>query len=436
MMKLIPYRYFSFLLALGFTACSSSYTAMQGESDDLYFMASDNAAATAHAVPNNTPGHFEDYEIAEGSAQENFSAKNVNPEYIAKYQIQSDRADDEIVYFDDAPVASTEGKVGESGDINVYNNFYGYNNPRGSAFNSNPWMYNSFGMMGGFYPRFGYGGFYDPFWSSPFAFRPGLSISLGFGFGNSWGYRPYYGGFYDPFYDPFWDPFWSPALAYSPYSRFYGYGGYYNRPIIINNIYEGESRNLVRAARTRRGSTLSGDYRESRTAIAPSSTRTVARRSAISRTTSRSRVDGSDFSRSENDYYNSRVSAEPTRRSINSAAMTTRTSTTTRSNRDTYTPPRRSSRPSVTQPSERSSSRSYYEAPRSGRSTSPSYNRSTSPSRQRNISTPSRTRSSSYTPSRSSSSSRSSSFSSGSSSSRSSGGSTSGSSGRSRRGGN
>jgi len=431
MKKIVSYRYLGFLAALGLISCSS-YSAMQGESDDMYFMASDDAVVTSFAVDNNTPENFSSYdEITDSGeyAQDNFSAKNVNPEYIAKYQVQNDTTSDDIVYFDDTPV---QGSNNDGGDINVYNNFYGYNNPRGAnAWNTNPWMFNSFyGGPFGFYPSLGFGGFYDPFWGPSFGFRPRLSLSLAFGFGSYWGYRPFYSPFYDPFYSPFYDPFWGSRYAFGGY-----YGGYYGygRPLIVNNIYTGESRRIVRSARARRGSTVATDYIR-RSATSPTASRTDARRSAVSRLESSRRV-SSDFSRSENDYINGRSrisSASPTRRSANSAVMT-RPSSSERT-RSAYTP-RSSSGTRDISTGSGSSNRSSYSTP--SRSSSPSYNRST-PSRSRSTySTPTRSRSTStYTPSRSGSgnSSRSSNVGS-SSSSRSSGGTTR-SSGGSRRGGN
>lgn len=440
MKNLISYRYLGLLAAVGLVACSSSYSAMQGETDDMYYMASDDAAVTAYAVDNNTPNNFERYanvQDSEDYSQDNFSAKNVNPEYIAKYQVRKDTVDDdEVVYFDDS--IDTSAKKSGEGDVNVYNNFYGYDSPRGqSNWNMNPWMFNSMNMMG-FYPGFGMGGFYDPFWGP--GFRPGfsMSIGMGFGFGNPWAFRPFgMRGFYGMggFYDPFWDPFWG--------NRFYGsgfgygglYGGYgYGRPIIVNNIYTEGGRQLVRAARTSRGSAIGTRSRDSqvvRSATA-SNSRTVARRSAISRVSgdARSRTT-SDFSRSENDYYNSRTSAAPTSRSVNSAAMTRPSSSS--SSRSAYTVPNNTrTRTNAATRSTENSRR--YTAPSNTRSTSPSYNRSTSPNRSSNYSTPTRTRSTDYTPSRSSGTSRSSSVSTG-GSSRSSGTSTR-SSGGSRRGGN
>lgn len=215
MKKNTSYRYLAILAAVGLVSCSSSYSAMQGETDDLYFMASDDAVVTSNAVTNNTPESFDNYgqvSAANQYQQENFSAKNVNPEYVAKYQVQNDTVpDDEIVYFDDNASTQSTTTTDAEGNVNVYNNFYGYNDPNGSS-SRNSWMpYMSMNMMygpWGMYPGFGMG-FYDPFWGPGFGFRPGFNMSIGFGIGfgmgmGGWGYRPY--GPYSPFYDPFWGP--------------------------------------------------------------------------------------------------------------------------------------------------------------------------------------------------------------------------------------
>ena len=423
-------KYLGVVAVFGLASCSSSYSALKGESDDLYFMASDAEVATEFAVQNNNAKKFKELKQInpEEFAQESFSAKNVNPEYIAKYQ--SDNASNEAgtVYFDDAEGTVTT-QQGEGGDINIYNNFRG--NTGNSNFNSpwmmNPWMMSSM-YMGGFSPW----GMYDPFWGPGFGFRPGLSLSLGFGmgygfgsrfgmgFGNPWRYG--YGSFYDPFYNPYYG---------------YGYGyGFHNRPIIV--IPGGESqRQIVRGARPTRGSSLATTGRTRDANVAnPSASRSTARREALSRTstpTSRA-ASRSDFSRSQNDYYNnaserrtSSASASPTRRSVNSPAM----DRTGNASRSAYTSPARSTRTQAPATINRStdSRNQRYAAP--SRSTSPSYNRSTSP-QYRSTSPANNSRSTFSSPSRSNNSSPA--ISSPSRSSGSSGGGVSRSTGSSRRG--
>src|SRR5690606_27240251 len=141
--------------------------------------------ATEFAVQNNNPENFAPLKqiTAEDYQQENFSAKNVNPEYLAKYRNDNPASDEGTVYFDDSEGVA-EGQQG--GDINIYNNFRG--NVAGSGYhpswNMSPWgmssMFSPWGMgMGSMYSPWGMGGLYDPFWGPGYGFRPGLSLSLG-----------------------------------------------------------------------------------------------------------------------------------------------------------------------------------------------------------------------------------------------------------------
>src|SRR5690554_2719321 len=162
MNKLISIRFLGAIAILGLASCSTNYSALKGESDDLYFMASDAKVATEFAVQNNNPETFKQLEQinAEEYDQENFSAKNVNPEYLAKYQSDLASSDEGTTYFDDTTTESNQ-----QGDINVYNNFRG--NASGNNYNTgwnSPWSFSPM-YMGSFSP-WGMGGFYDPFWGS------------------------------------------------------------------------------------------------------------------------------------------------------------------------------------------------------------------------------------------------------------------------------
>ncbi|WP_339923660.1 hypothetical protein [uncultured Cyclobacterium sp.] len=430
MINFNPIRTISAFAILGLAACSTGYQAsnMGGEVDNLYFMASDSRIATEFAVKNNNPENFKEIEQIrdiDGDV-ENFSARNVNPEYIAKYQRSATPAAEEsTVYFDDSQ-SGTNLATGDP-NINAYDNYTG-SNGSGSVTNNNFFMNPMMGygmssmMMGGMYnPYFGSGfgrmGFYDPFYSSGFGFnsgfgfRPGfnLSLGMGFGFGN-----PYFGrGF------GMYDPFMNYGYGYRPgFGGLYG-GGYYPPVIVLPGGSEGNRRQVVQGARGYRSSSLanSNASSRSRSIASPTSSRATARRDALSNNSSavsrnRSSATNNSFSRSQNDYYNS-ASATPARRNINSPAMNRAGNTSTRSsygntrNSSTY----RSAAPSSNSRSRSinsTNSRSQYAAPRSNsRSSSPSYNRSrstrtTTPTYQQRSTTPSR--SSTYSaPSRSSS---------------------------------
>ncbi|MFO7826762.1 MAG: hypothetical protein R6V72_22710 [Cyclobacterium sp.] len=429
MINFNPIRTVGAIAVLGLAACSTSYNASRSgeETDNLYFMASDARIATEFAVKNNNPENFKEIDQIQSfdGETDNFSSKNVNPEYIAKYQRSTAPAEEEgTVYFDDAETG--EGQAQGDPNINAYDNYRGSNgnNPVVNNYFMNPMM--GMGMnpmmmgMGGFYdpfwgPGFGGMGLYDPFWGSGFGFRPGFNMSIGMGFG--WGNR---------FMRPgmgFYDPFWGPGFGFRP-----GFGGLYGGGMWGRNIYspvivlpggsEGNRRQLVQSARPSRASSLASGTSRSRDIAQPSSSRAAARRDAMnsSRSVNNNRAASSrnSFSRSQNDYYNA-ASAAPSRRNINSPAMNRSGNTSSRSS---YNAPTRTNADTRTQAPARSNtryntnrsnnSRSTYTAPRSNsRSASPSYNRSrtnrtTTPSYQQRSTSPSRSNYSA--PSRSSSS--------------------------------
>lgn len=452
MINFNPIRTMGAFAILGLAACSTSYQAsnMGGEVDNLYFMASDARIATEYAVSNNNPENFKEIEQIrdiDGDV-ENFSAKNVNPEYIAKYQSSAAPAAEEAtVYFDDSQTG-TELGTGDP-NINAYDNYTGANGS-GSVTNNNFFMSPMMGfgmspMMGSMYnPYFGSGfgsmGFYDPFYSGfgfnpGFGFRPGfnLSLGMGFGFGNPYFRRGF--GMYDPFMNY--------GYGYRPgFGGLYGGGfGYYPTTVIVMpGGNEANRRQVVQGARPYRSSSLANanTSSRSRSIASPTSSRASARRDALSNNSSavsrnRSSATSNSFSRSQNDFYNS-ASAAPSRRNINSPVMNRSGNTSTRSSYGTTNSSRtyRSSAPSNSRSrnyNSSSNSRSQYSAPssnsrssspsynrsRSTRTTTPSYQRSTTPSRSSTYSAPSRS-SSSYSAPRSSGS-----------SSRSTGGSSSGS---------
>lgn len=395
--------------AFAISACSTNRLASTGgEQDNLYFMASDARIATEFAVQNNNPESFESLGSlnTETYQGENFSTRNVNPEYIARYSATEDTASNDMVYFDEGIASAGEG------DINAYDD-YRVNNSNTSSFGSgfNPSISFSLGYMGGFSP---WGmGFYDPFYMPgmfpSYGFRPGFSLGfgIGFGFGSMWGWGPSLGlgwgypGFGYPMYG-----FGYPVYGYPGYG-FPGYG--YNRPIYILPGSEYGDRRVVRGSRGTRGAGLATANSRSRSsAILPSTSRAQARRDAINSPTNRSLVSGNNtrsasrqFSSSKNDYYTNGRTRVGTTRNVSSPAVT-RSATRSRSAMP-------SARPSYSGTNSRSSN-PYYNSPsrnsRTYRSTSPSYNRSASPSYNRSNIPAGRTPSYGTSPSRMSSPSR------------------------------
>lgn len=353
--------------------------------DNLYFMSSDAKVATEYAVQNNNREQFQTISSAtETIPQESFSSRNVNPDYIARYQAEENTSQEEIVYFDEA------GEDGSNPDINAYDNYRVGNSGTNSNFNSSMafgmgMMYgmNSFGMS-----PFGMGSFYDPFWGGGYGFRPGFSMNIGFGFGSPF-YRPMYG--YGNFYDPF-RPVYGYGGGYGLGYPGYGYNPMYaSNPVYILPGGEYGDRRVVTGARPTRGSSLAASSRGvnvSNAALQPSTARANARRDVLNNSSSatsrrvvsnsdNSRVSARDFSSSQNDYYNTTSRTVGTR-NVSSPAMDR--SSSTRSAMP-------SARPNVgTSTNSRSidagrggNVRSSY--PTNSRTSSPSYNRSNVPSR-------------------------------------------------------
>lgn len=423
-MKKLPIIAASFLLgSFVVSSCSTNKMAASATDDNLYFMASDVKIATQYAVDNNNPQSFRNISQEPELAEQNFSARNVNPEYISRYQATQNTSEDGVVYFEEG--AANQNQVG---NINAYDN-YSTSGNRNNGFNS-PNINFNFGMGMGFGGMMSPWGFYDPFWGPGFGFRPGLSIGIGigwgspfmgsgFGWGNPWR-NPYmgFGGMMSPwgFYDPFFGPGFGMmgyGMGFSPWGR----PIYAGRPIFILPGAEGDRR-TVYGARPSRGSSLANSgMRSSQAGVIPSTARAQARgnASAVDNSSARrlvssenSRVASRDFSNSQNDYYNSgRSRVAPTTRNTSSPASDRGVSTRSRStipsartpnnlnpssNTRNYSPSGTSS-PAYNNNRSTSPSFNRSTSPSYNRSTAPSYNRSTSPTNNNRVVTPSRTNS-------------------------------------------
>lgn len=414
------------LCAVAMSSCSSNKLAVATTDDNMYFMSGDVKKATQNAVANNQPATFQELAGASAVPQDNFSSKNVNPEYLSRYGQVNGAADQEVVYFDDNQQSATVA----SPNIDIYNNYTSYNsnaawrnpsytmgfNPYGMGFS--PYgmgMFNPFGMgmgynpyaMGMGYSPYGFGmGFYDPFFNPGWGWRSGFNLGLNFGFGNRM-YNSFGGGYYNPFWGG------------NQFGSLYGMG----RPIIVNGPViilpgsENGNRNIVYGARPSRGSSnTNGASALMQNGGTPSTARAQARENvANSSGASPRRLDANessraasrDFSTSQNDYYSSGSSrVESNSRNVNSAA----------SGRSSVTPSRNSTQSARPSEAPSSTGRGYNYNPNSGyndtgasRSTnnSPSYNRATGAGNGATRSSFGRSESSSYSsgsaPSRSSS---------------------------------
>lgn len=407
-MKKLPLFTASLIIgSLVVSSCSSNKMAASATNDNLYFMASDTELATKFAVNNNNPQSFQNINEEPSLVEQNFSSRNVNPEFISRYQTLEDSSlsDDGVIYFDEGL-----SQQASTGNINAYDNYATSGNVNGRGFNSSNINFN-FGMGFGYGAMMSPWGFYDPFWGPgwgmrPFGFRPGLSIGLGLGWGNPW-YDPFWGpgfGWGNPYMGMGWgNSFWGPGFGW-------GRPIYAGRPIYVLPGGEYGDRRIVSGARPTRGASMTnGGNRSSQAGVMPSTARAQARGNAATANTSsarrlvssqNSRGASRDFSDSQNDYYNSSRSRVATSRNISSPVTDRGAAVTSRSSRSAI-PSARTTNAYNPQNTMRGVSPSRGNSPAyNGRSSAPSYNRSASPSYNRN-STPTYNRSTTPTYNRS-----------------------------------
>lgn len=324
-------------LSVGMLGMTVLYSAVNAqEYDDMYFNKSDRKTVKVEK-PVVIPENSKDYkEIAEST--EAYSAKNVNPEYIARYkssesnQIEDQSAQNNESYsredyfvegYDDKDYTSDPNKNEIDYTALALRDKMSYSNYNRS-FASPSWRFSPYMNMGFGNPFYGYG--YDPFMMGS-----GLSMGIGYGFGSgfypsmsygmsmSWGtgYNPWgWGGYYPGYYSPygmggFYDP-WGPMYGYTPYSRFgyspyYGrYGGLYPSVIVVNNSgsdyingrkIEYKPRTTRSAATPRYSRTNTENVR-----VASNDTKVRIPNRTISTSASNGRV-SRDYSKVQNEYY-------------------------------------------------------------------------------------------------------------------------------------
>ena len=373
-MKKLAFISASALLCTSFlVSCTSNKVAVNTFDDNLYFMSADVKKATENAVANNQPTTFQNLANSTVVPQENFSSKNVNPDYLARYGQLNTSSGQDVVYFEENQGSAT----GTTPNIDVYNSFTVTNFNSGwgnTAFN---YGFSPFGMgMMGFSP-FGMGMF-DPFWGPGWGWRPGFNMGLSLGFGS-----PFYSPF-NPYlgWGRFYDPFWGSNAWGSPWG--WNRPIYTTGPIIILPGNENPGRNVVYGARPSRGASMSnGGGGIMQPGVTPNTARAQARENvANANGASPRRLDATesprsatrDFSTSQNDYYSSgRSRVESTTRNVNSAASDRGTAATSRNASQSARP---SAMPSSTGRGYNASpSRSTYSTD-PDRASSPSYTRS------------------------------------------------------------
>ena len=378
-------------------SCTSNKMAVNSFEDNLYFMSADVKKATENAVANNQPATFQNLASSTVVPQENFSSKNVNPEYLSRYGQLNTSSGEDVVYFEENQSTTSTSTP----DIDVYNTF------RVSNFNSG-WGNGGWGNS-----AFNFG--FSPFGMGMMGMSPfGMGMMSPFGMGMM-GMNPFGMGMFDPFWGPGWGPGLNVGLnlgwgrpMFSPFNSYMGWGGFYdpfwggnawgspwgrpifaNGPIIILPGNENGGRNVVYGARPSRGSSMSnGVGGVAQSVGTPNTARSQARENVANAngasprrlvSTESTRSASRDFSTSQNDYYSSgrsRVESNSNTRNVNSAA----------SSRGDVAPSRSSAQSARPSAAPSSTGRGYNSNPNTDsyntgttRSTnsSPSYNRST-----------------------------------------------------------
>ncbi len=212
----------AFLTLLSMAASVCAMAQSTEELDDMYFTSKDRATLNASrkvALSYESAQRVTESETASViNPTDSYSARNVNPEYVAGSKTSGSSATVASFFSPNyMPVSVNQrlvnncGSCGNSAYTNYNSSYYPYNN---YGYGMNP--YNSFGMMNPYY-GYGYGnGFY----------QSGLS----FGFGNFYG-----NGFGSPFYNNYYGNYYGMGSFYNGWGNsFYGpYGGYSHYPTVV-----------------------------------------------------------------------------------------------------------------------------------------------------------------------------------------------------------
>lgn len=332
------------------------------EYDDMYFSKSDRKTVKVEKSSKKQNSNTANYKEVTKST-ETYSAKNVNPEYIARYKSsESNEVNELLVQKDDAYSSDDYFVEGYDNaeyisDPNKNNIDYAVLNKRDqmsspSNYNrsfSNPsWRFSPYVGMGLGYPSYGGYGYnnpymmgYDPYMSgygsgmtmgfgSGFGYSPSLSLNIGMSWGS--GYNPYrYSSFNNPYGMSRYNDPWGSMYGYNSFSRYgrysgfgggYGYGGYCPTYIVTSssnyNTSDSNGRNIKYQPRTTRTSATQRNIRTNteNTRVSSSDSKIRVPNRDVSTSASNGRV-SKDYSKVQNEYYNkSRRSSSSTRKSV------------------------------------------------------------------------------------------------------------------------
>lgn len=381
-MKELKSTRISILTSLILGVFVSVSSVMAQEYDDMYFNKSDRKkvkvekknAVSENAAIANVPSYNQ---VAKTT--EVYSAKNVNPEYIARYKAtESNEVQENAAanrgYTSDDYFIENYNDTDSNTELGISQNQIDYaalNKREQMSYRSNNNNFNNPYWRGYPYAGMGWGA---PMWGSPWGYDPfmmgydpfmmgygsGLSMGFGYGFGTGfypsmsyslamswgtgynpwggWGAYPYMGmgGFYNP-----WA--WGHSYGFG-FNRFYGG---FARPIYVVNMpgYENSGRNISYQPRSVRSNTPinteRGTVNDARLSNAESKIRVPQTRTVTSESTANGRISTRDYNRSQNEYYNNarRTSSSTERISTSSTSRSSfsRTSNSATNNTSTIT---------------------------------------------------------------------------------------------------
>ncbi|MBL0742338.1 hypothetical protein [Chryseolinea lacunae] len=296
------------VIMLSFVASLAVATSFaQGiENDDMYFNSKDRAKVKAlrakedesYSASAKKANKYTDENSDVVNPTDSYSARNVNPEFAARSNAQTAKADEQDYFV-------SNYKYSNASKISSFNNSYNswYNNPWYSSNYYSPSIYGwNSPYYGSYYDMYGnpwMNPYYQSGWSSSYSYYMGSNWNYGwgsgFGMGLSYG-NPYCYG------SPYMNS-WGSSFGYGGYYNNYYGGGYYpTNVVIINNGYEG-GRNIAYGKRATRSGMMASTPSATNGRTRPDNNSNYVT-TYPSRQSSNGRVDTQSRIQRQEDYYN------------------------------------------------------------------------------------------------------------------------------------
>lgn len=213
----------AFLSTMAFITGLTSF-AQVVEFDDMYFNAKDRTKLIASKPVSTYVSPATNEVVTPINPTDSYSARNVNPEYLAQSKLGNANSPESVQYF--SPDYTPTGV-----NQNIYNNPYNSN-----SFFNNPYNYGMSGFgnpYGSFNPYFSafspYGSMYPLGMNSMYSSGWNTMWSVGFGFGSGmWG-NPFYSNAWGC--GTCWNSFYGGGFGWNPW----GWNSYYPGSVIIIN---------------------------------------------------------------------------------------------------------------------------------------------------------------------------------------------------------